>query len=83
MEYLLTFPVQFDAILANRVLAGLHCSARLMPVPRAVSASCGTCVEAVMPDGVPLPLEALWAARVAIDHIFVRSGEEWVPWTED
>ena len=44
MLYLMTFSSHFDAIFANRTLKSAGLDVRLMPVPRAVSASCGTCV---------------------------------------
>lgn len=45
MTYISTFSSSFDAILANRTLSSAGFDAQLMPVPRAVSASCGTCVR--------------------------------------
>ena len=45
MTYLSTFSSSFDAILANRTLMSAGFDAQLMPVPRAVSTSCGTCVR--------------------------------------
>lgn len=45
MIYLSTFSTSFDAILANRTLSCAGFDAQLMPVPRAVSASCGACVR--------------------------------------
>ena len=51
MLYLMTFSSHFDAIFANRTLKSAGLDVRLMPVPRAVSASCGTCVYSQC-DGV-------------------------------
>lgn len=45
MTYISTFSSSFDAILANRTLSGAGFDAQLMPVPRAVSSSCGACVR--------------------------------------
>ena len=46
MTYLATFSSQFDSILPSRVLRSAGAAAtRLMPVPRELSTSCGTCVE--------------------------------------
>ena len=64
MLYLMTFSSHFDAIFANRTLKSAGLDVRLMPVPRAVSASCGTCVRFTRPfDPAALSdedLEALW-----------------------
>ena len=59
MLYLMTFSSHFDAIFANRTLKSAGLDVRLMPVPRAVSASCGTCVCFPMKEGARPP-EALW-----------------------
>lgn len=56
MTYISTFSSSFDAILANRTLSCAGFDAQLMPVPRAVSSSCGTCVR-FHADGVPPVLE--------------------------
>ena len=59
MLSLMTFSSHFDAIFANRTLKSAGLDVRLMPVPRAVSASCGTCVCFPMKEGARPP-EALW-----------------------
>ena len=43
-EYLATFHTHFAAMCTARALENAGVNARLAPVPRAVSASCGTCV---------------------------------------
>lgn len=82
MTCLITFYAQFDAILANRILIGLHIPVRLMPVPRVVSASCGTCVEFELEEGRLLPPGAL--ERVAVEGVFRQENGDWrmVPLTE-
>lgn len=45
MTYISTFASNFDAIVANRTLMSAGFDAQLMPVPRAVSTSCGACVR--------------------------------------
>ena len=42
--YLATFYTHSDALVSHRSLTAAGISARMMPVPRRVSASCGTCV---------------------------------------
>mgnify|MGYP003622298085 CR=1 FL=1 len=43
-EYIATFHTHLAAMRSQRTLKGGGISARLSPVPRALSASCGTCV---------------------------------------
>ena len=43
--YIATFFSHFGAIRFNKQLKELGLSGRLMPVPRRVSSSCGTCVK--------------------------------------
>ena len=44
-EYIATFHTHLAALLACRALDTLGVNAKMMPVPRAVSSSCGTCVR--------------------------------------
>jgi len=43
-EYIATFHTHLSAMRTQRTLASLGIKARLSPVPRHLSASCGTCV---------------------------------------
>lgn len=43
-EYIATFHTHLSALLTCRKLSGLGLAARMMPVPRKLSSSCGTCV---------------------------------------
>lgn len=43
-EYIATFHTHLSAMRTQRALAARGASARLSPVPRYLSASCGTCV---------------------------------------
>ena len=43
-EYIATFHTHLSAMRTQRALAGQGVAARLSPVPRYLSASCGTCV---------------------------------------
>ncbi|MDP3447912.1 MAG: DUF3343 domain-containing protein [Eubacteriales bacterium] len=43
-EYIATFHTHLSAMRSHRVLTGNGVAARLSPVPRYLSASCGTCV---------------------------------------
>lgn len=44
-EYIATFHTHLSAMRSQRILSANGISARLSPVPRALSASCGTCVR--------------------------------------
>lgn len=44
-QYVATFYTHYDAIQFARQLAGMGIQAQLMPVPRSVSSSCGTCAR--------------------------------------
>lgn len=43
-QYLATFHTHLSALRTHRSLTAAGVEARMMPVPRAVSSSCGTCV---------------------------------------
>ena len=43
-EYVATFHTHLSALLTNRNLTGIGIEARMMPVFRKLSSSCGTCV---------------------------------------
>ncbi len=44
-RYIATFHTHLSALLTSRALIGQGVSAQMMPVPRKLSASCGTCVH--------------------------------------
>ena len=44
-DYIATFHTHLAAIMAHRALGALNISERMMPVPSALSSSCGTCVR--------------------------------------
>ena len=44
-EYIATFHTHLSALMTSRSLTGLGVQARMMPVPRTLSSSCGTCVR--------------------------------------
>lgn len=45
MEYIATFFTHFGAIKFGRMLDGKGLTYHMMPVPRKISSSCGTCVR--------------------------------------
>ena len=44
-EYIATFHTHLSALMTNRSLRALGIQAQMMPVPRKLSSSCGTCVR--------------------------------------
>jgi len=44
-EFVATFHTHLSALLSCRSLEALGAEAQMMPVPRALSSSCGTCVR--------------------------------------
>jgi len=62
VEYLATHYTHFNAVRYARALNQLGLTASLIPVPRKISSSCGTCVRFVADD--PRPLLALESERV-------------------
>ena len=44
-DYIATFHTHLAALMTSRTLTGLGVQARMMPVPRKLSSSCGTCVR--------------------------------------
>ena len=44
-EYIATFHTHLSALMTNRSLKALCIQAQMMPVPRKLSSSCGTCVR--------------------------------------
>ncbi len=61
MTYVATFYSHFGAVRFKKTCEGMGWSARLMPVPRSLSSSCGTCVrcDGELPDPVPEELEQI------------------------
>lgn len=45
MEYIVTFYSHFGAVHFKKVCQSMHLEAKMMPVPRNLSSSCGTCVK--------------------------------------
>ena len=48
-DYIATFYTHFGAVSFRRRMAPLAQDVRMMPVPRALSSSCGTCVSFSLP----------------------------------
>lgn len=50
MKYIATFYTHFGAVSFRRKMASSAQNVRMMPVPRALSSSCGTCVSFCLPE---------------------------------
>ena len=61
MTCIATFYSHFGAVRFKKTCEGMGWPARLMPVPRSLSSSCGTCVryEGELPDPVPEEIEQI------------------------
>ena len=53
MKYLVTFFTHFDAMSYQHALNKLSIQGTLMPVPRKVSSSCGTCITFSTNENLP------------------------------
>ena len=49
-EYIATFHTHLAALMTSRSLTALGIHAQMMPVPRKLSSSCGTCVRYLAED---------------------------------
>ncbi len=49
-EYIATFHTHLSALMTSRSLTSLGVRAQMMPVPRKLSSSCGTCVRYLAED---------------------------------
>ena len=75
MTYLVTFHSHFDAILTNRTLKSAGVEVRLMPVPRSVSSSCGTCVIFPLEPGQCVPEHT--DPPVTVEHVYQQGEQGW------
>ena len=67
--YIATFFSHFGAIRFNKQLKELGLSGKLMPVPRRVSSSCGTCVKFEAESDTAVHSDDL-------EQLFLVNGEE-------
>lgn len=71
-EYIATFFTHFDAICFSKELDVMGLDVKLMPVPRRLSSSCGTCVRFHF-DGDPMPLR-----RAAMEQLVETAGQDFI-----
>ena len=61
-QYLATFHTHLSAMLTCQALQAAGAQARMMPVPRALSSSCGTCVRYAADGDCRALLDRDWEA---------------------
>lgn len=69
-EHIATFHTHLGALTFHRKLTGLGDAAVMMPVPRKLSASCGTCVKFF------LPFDQAWADE-DLDAVYLHEAGDY------
>ena len=69
-EYIGTFHTHLSALMTSRKLTGMGITARMMPVPRKLSSSCGTCVR-YLAEEANLP-----AMDEDVEAVYEKIGKE-------
>ena len=69
-EYIATFHTHLSALMTSRALTALGIQARMMPVPRKLSSSCGTCVRYLSEDA------NLSAMDEDVEAVYEKIGRE-------
>ena len=69
-EYIATFHTHLSALMTSRALTELGVQARMMPVPRKLSSSCGTCVRYLAEDA------NLSAMDEDVEAVYEKIGKE-------
>lgn len=70
--YVATFFTHFDAICFSKELDVMGVDVKLMPVPRRLSSSCGTCVRFTY-EGDPMPLR-----RAAMEQLVEMKEQKFI-----
>ena len=69
-EFIATFHTHLSALMTSRALTELGVQARMMPVPRKLSSSCGTCVRYLSEDA------QLAAMDEDVEAVYEKIGKE-------
>lgn len=72
-DYIATFHTHLSAMLTCRALTGAGYEARMAPVPRQLSSSCGTCVFYCAPNPCPDLLDE------DTERVYARQDEAYLP----
>lgn len=70
MEQIATFHTHLGALRFQRRLTALNLEAAMAPVPRKLSASCGTCVR------FAAPFDSAWADE-DLDAVYLAEGRDY------
>ena len=78
-EYIATFHTHLSALMTSRALTELGVQARMMPVPRKLSSSCGTCVRYLSEDpnlsAMDEDVEAVYEKIGREEYTLLMNGE--------
>ena len=78
-EFIATFHTHLSALMTSRNLTGLGIRAQMMPVPRKLSSSCGTCVrflaEGPNLDAMDEDVEAVYEKITGDEYIQLMENE--------
>lgn len=78
-EYIATFHTHLSALISCRSLTALGAEAQMMPVPRALSSSCGTCVryrsDDAHPEAMDEDVEAVYELCGGTYRLLMENGE--------
>lgn len=78
-EYIATFHTHLSALMTSRTLTALGIRAQMMPVPRKLSSSCGTCVrylsETANLDAMDEDVEAVYEKIGREEYTLLMSAE--------
>ena len=69
-EYIATFHTHLSALMTSRSLTRLGVKAQMMPVPRKLSSSCGTCVRYLAEEA------HLSAMDEDVEAVYEKTGKE-------
>ena len=72
-RFIATFHSHFGALSYYKALKKLDIAAELLPVPRKLSSSCGTCV--CYEHGLPMALNESELKECELDGIFLEAGD--------
>ena len=73
-EVLLTFPSTKNAIAAEKALLRAGLSAKVMPMPEALSHQCGICLR-LGPEELETGKKTLAEAGIPIQAVYLKQGE--------
>ena len=69
-EYIATFHTHLSALMTSQTLTSLGVRAQMMPVPRKLSSSCGTCVRYLAEEA------HLSAMDEDVEAVYEKNGKE-------